>query len=259
MIVMESSSWSRTVTIAAVLMLAGIAAVVSYSHMYELALRHGEPPWRAALFPLSVDGMIVGASMTLLSDARQGRKGGLLPWTLLILGSVASLAANVAVADPTAWSRIIHAWPSFALIGAYELLMREFRTAAKSVRTAFANDERDSRGGLAPSPRAGLHLVDSSGQKKVPKPHSPFQARAWAWAEEWEREHGELPDGKKIGEHFGRKERWGRLVKERGLYCRRRVNTGSGADLMKRLRQQCSARDDAKCPSPPSSTCSSPT
>lgn len=57
-------------TSAAVLMLAGIAAVVSYSHMYELALRHGELLWRAALFPLSVDGMIVGASTTLLSDAR---------------------------------------------------------------------------------------------------------------------------------------------------------------------------------------------
>ncbi len=54
---MESSRWSRWVTIAAVLLLAGIAAVVSYSHMYELALRHGEPEWRAALFPLSVDGM----------------------------------------------------------------------------------------------------------------------------------------------------------------------------------------------------------
>ncbi|MEU3233422.1 DUF2637 domain-containing protein [Nocardiopsis alba] len=75
---MESSRWSRVVTIAAVLMLAGIAAVVSYSHMYELALRHDEPPWRAALFPLSVDGMIVGASMTLLSDARHGRKGGVI-------------------------------------------------------------------------------------------------------------------------------------------------------------------------------------
>ncbi|WP_393915994.1 DUF2637 domain-containing protein [Halostreptopolyspora alba] len=43
----------------AVILLAGIAAVVSYSHMFELALRHGEPQWRAALFPLSVDGMIV--------------------------------------------------------------------------------------------------------------------------------------------------------------------------------------------------------
>ncbi|WP_304437794.1 DUF2637 domain-containing protein [Nocardiopsis sp. NRRL B-16309] len=66
---MSSFRWSRWVTFAAVLLLAVIAAVVSYSHMYELALRHGEPEWRGALFPLSVDGMIVGASMTLLSDA----------------------------------------------------------------------------------------------------------------------------------------------------------------------------------------------
>ncbi|MEC3895426.1 DUF2637 domain-containing protein [Nocardiopsis sp. LDBS1602] len=143
---MEFSRWSRVMTIAAVLMLAGIAGVVFYSHMYELALHHGEPEWCAALFPLLVDGMIVGASMTtLLSDARYGRRGGLLPWALLILGSVASPAANVAVADPTMWSRIIHAWPSFALIGAY-VLMREFRTTAKSVRTASADDERDLQG-----------------------------------------------------------------------------------------------------------------
>lgn len=195
-------------------------------YLYELALHHGEPEWRAALFPLSVDGMIVGAFMTLLSDACRGRKGGFLPWALLIIGSVASLAANIAVADSTAWSRIIHAWPLFALIGAYELLMREFRTAAKSVRTAYADDEQDASGGLAPSQGADLHLVDSSGEKKVPKPHSPFQARAWVWAEEWEQEHGELPDGKTPGERFGRKERWGRLVKERGLY--ERVSSQAG-------------------------------
>ncbi|WP_301549285.1 MULTISPECIES: DUF2637 domain-containing protein [Nocardiopsis] len=46
--------------------------------MYELAPRHGEAEWRAALLPLSVDGMVVGASMTLPNDVRHGRKGGLL-------------------------------------------------------------------------------------------------------------------------------------------------------------------------------------
>ncbi|MBB4935140.1 hypothetical protein F4561_006034 [Lipingzhangella halophila] len=51
---MSSSVWSRLTTIAAVLLLATIAAVVACAHMFELALRHGEPPWRAALFPLSV-------------------------------------------------------------------------------------------------------------------------------------------------------------------------------------------------------------
>ncbi|TQN32697.1 uncharacterized protein DUF2637 [Haloactinospora alba] len=131
---MVASHWSRWITLAAVLLLAVIAAVVSYAHMFELALGHGEPAWRAGLFPLSVDGMIVAASMSLLSDAGQGRRGGVLPWTLLIVGSAASLAANVAVADPTVWSRVIHAWPAFALIGSYELLMRQFRANAACVR-----------------------------------------------------------------------------------------------------------------------------
>ncbi|GAA1989846.1 hypothetical protein GCM10009799_14550 [Nocardiopsis rhodophaea] len=139
---MDSSRWSRWITIAAVLMLAVIAALVSYSHTFDLAQRHGEPQWRAALFPLSVDGMIITSSMALLTDARHGRRGGLLPWTLLILGSVASLAANIAVADPNVWSRIIHAWPSFALMGAYELLIREFRTTPRDVRNAIADDEQ---------------------------------------------------------------------------------------------------------------------
>src|SRR6266516_2167248 len=86
--------------------------------------------WVAALTPLSVDGMIVAASTALLADSRSGGRGGLLPWALLVTGSVASLAANVAVAEPTATGRVIAAGPSFALIGSYELLMRQIRSAA---------------------------------------------------------------------------------------------------------------------------------
>ncbi len=89
--------------------------------MHLLVERHGEPGWVAALTPLSVDGMIVAASTTLLADSRSGRRGGSLSWLLLAAGSVASLAANVAVAEPTVTGRVIAAWPSFALIGSYEL------------------------------------------------------------------------------------------------------------------------------------------
>ncbi len=55
----------------------------------------------------------MAAPTTLLADSLSGRDGGMLPWTLLVAGSVASLAANVAVAEPT-WSAVIAAWPSFA-------------------------------------------------------------------------------------------------------------------------------------------------
>lgn len=48
---MSTSRWTRWITIAAVVLLAGIAAIVAYSPMYELALRYGEPQWRATLFP----------------------------------------------------------------------------------------------------------------------------------------------------------------------------------------------------------------
>src|SRR5438128_1789629 len=124
-------SWTTTVCVT---LLALIAATVSYLHMHMLVARHGQPGWVATLTPLSVDGMIVAASTTLLADSRSGRKGGVLPWTLLVAGSVASLAANVAVAEPTLIGRIIAAWPSFALTASYELLTSEVRRSAAGER-----------------------------------------------------------------------------------------------------------------------------
>ena len=98
--------------------------------MYVLVRRYGETSWTSTLLPVSVDGMIAASSMTLLADSRNGQRSGFLPWTLLVIGSAASLAANVAVAEPSAVGRLIAAWPSCALIGSYELLMRQVRNAA---------------------------------------------------------------------------------------------------------------------------------
>jgi hypothetical protein len=55
--------------------------------------------------------MIVAASTALLSESRARRHGGALPWALPVAGSIASLAANVAMAEPTLIGRIIAAWP----------------------------------------------------------------------------------------------------------------------------------------------------
>ncbi|MFI0350920.1 DUF2637 domain-containing protein [Actinomadura sp. 9N407] len=127
------------------IVLAGIVAVISYKHMYQLVLRYGETSWTAALLPVSVDGMIAVASMSLLADSRQGRRSGLLPWTLLVLGSAASLAANVAVAEPSLVGWLIAAWPSCALIGAYELLMRQVRHGSQPPRIPIASYEATER------------------------------------------------------------------------------------------------------------------
>jgi Protein of unknown function (DUF2637) len=162
----QADCWIRRTTTASVLLLAAIAAVVSYRHMHALALAVGESRWTAALIPLSVDGMIVASSMTLLLDSRCGNRGGILPWALLMTGSAASLAANVAVAEPTWCGRVIAAWPSFALIGAYELLMRQVRHGTPPRRQtppeAQACGGPQGGCGLTRPPRATLAAGNSS-------------------------------------------------------------------------------------------------
>ncbi|MBB4930580.1 hypothetical protein F4561_001400 [Lipingzhangella halophila] len=44
----------------------------------------------------------------------------------------------------------------------------------------------------------------------------PIQLEAWRWALEHQRDDGSLPTGGEIAAAFGRKQRWGRLVKQRG-------------------------------------------
>lgn len=59
--------------------LAGIAGAISYSHMTHLAHQHGETGWRGHMFPLSVDGIEIVASLVLFADKHAGRKSGRLP------------------------------------------------------------------------------------------------------------------------------------------------------------------------------------
>src|SRR5215472_10528968 len=63
----------RAATAAVVAAVAAFAAVVSYSHVFDLGRLHGQSGTAARLLPLSVDGLIVAASLVLLHEARNGR------------------------------------------------------------------------------------------------------------------------------------------------------------------------------------------
>ena len=117
---------TRATTVGAVLVVAAVAAVVSYAHMQEVAERAGEQ-WRAYLLPLSVDGLVVASSMALLTRRRAGLPGGRLAWCALLGGVGASLAANIAAAEPTATARVVAAWPALAFAVAFELLLEQRR------------------------------------------------------------------------------------------------------------------------------------
>jgi len=117
---------TRIVTIGAVLLVAMVAATVSFAHMWEVAHRAGEG-WRSYLLPLSVDGLVVAASMSLLTSRRAGTPSGRLAWVALMGGVGASLMANVAAADPNLTARIVASWPALAFAVAFELLLQQRR------------------------------------------------------------------------------------------------------------------------------------
>ena len=63
--------------------------------------------------------------MTMLVRRRAGQPAGALPWVALLLGLGASLAANVAAAEPTVVGRLVAAWPPVGLLLSYELLLQQ--------------------------------------------------------------------------------------------------------------------------------------
>lgn len=123
----------RRVTTAAVLAVALVAGAASYDHQRFLAHLAGEG-LLAYLFPVSVDGLMVAASMSMLVRRRAGEPAGKLAWCALLLGLAASLAANVIAADPSLVDpmlvrRVVAAWPPLALGLSFELLLQQLRAA----------------------------------------------------------------------------------------------------------------------------------
>ena len=64
----------RITTALAVASVAAVAAVISYRHAYELVTTHGETGLTARLLPLTVDGLILAASMLILDASRRHQR-----------------------------------------------------------------------------------------------------------------------------------------------------------------------------------------
>lgn len=114
---------TRAWTIVAVAVVALAAAVISFAHQWHLAREAGEA-WRAWLLPVSVDGLIAAAALTMTRTTGSTRR--LATWALAA-GIAVSVAANIASAWPTPLSMIVAAWPPVALFVAYELLIQQIR------------------------------------------------------------------------------------------------------------------------------------
>jgi hypothetical protein len=106
------------------LTVAGVAAVISYQHAYELVTTHGETGVTARLLPFTVDGLIWAASMVVLDASRRNHPVPRLALWSLGTGIVATVGANLAHGlghGPV--GALVSAWPALALVGSFELLM----------------------------------------------------------------------------------------------------------------------------------------
>jgi hypothetical protein len=155
---------------------ASFAAIVSYSHIYEVGRSHGQSGTDARLLPLSVDGLIMAASLVMLHEARNRRPAPAMARAMLALGVTATVAANVTYGSRFGPAgAVISAWPALAFIGSVEMVMAMVLrartgapaeqpvpagvTEAEQVRAQVAADaESAARAALAASIAAGNPL-----------------------------------------------------------------------------------------------------
>jgi hypothetical protein len=127
----------RWATVAAVLAVAAVAALISYRHAVTVVTSHGEPGMVGHLYPVVIDGLIVAASMVLLDAGRHRDPAPGLAVSLLAAGIAATLAANVlAGVGYGTLGAVVAAWPALAFVGCYELLMLLVRASARRARGA---------------------------------------------------------------------------------------------------------------------------
>jgi hypothetical protein len=145
----------RITTALAVVAVAGVAAIISYQHAYELVTSHGETGITAHLLPFTVEGLIWAASMVVLDAGRRHHPvPPLAKWSLAV-GIVATIGANLAHGlNHGPIGALVSAWPALALVGSFELLMLLIRThqRANSIDSDTApNHSAPSAGHTEPS------------------------------------------------------------------------------------------------------------
>jgi hypothetical protein len=136
-------------TAAVVLAVAGFAAVVSYSHIYDLGRAHGQAGAAARLLPLSVDGLILAAGLVLTHAARAGLGAPVLARLMLWLGIGATVGANVEYGVRFGvLGAVISAWPAVAFIGSAEMgvgMIRSARSVAAPAPGTAAETAQEPR------------------------------------------------------------------------------------------------------------------
>jgi len=146
----------RSLTAWAVMLVAAIAAAVSYVHIESLAIRYGQPTLAAWLLPLSIDGTVAVSSLAMLRSARAAVSSPWLARGMLLLAVGATLACNVGYGLPHGWpGALLSGWPAVAFVGCAEVAISMSRRTGRKPVTQAATvapaDRTSARRKSAPS------------------------------------------------------------------------------------------------------------
>jgi len=149
----------RTLTTLAVLLVAAIAAAISFVHIESLAVRYGQPRLAAWLLPVSIDGTVAVSSLTMLRSARLGLTAPWLARTMLLLAVAATLACNVAYGLPHGVpGALLSGWPAVAFVGSAEVaisMSRKRSPKAATARTPAPDSDRPVKRTAKTAKRSG--------------------------------------------------------------------------------------------------------
>lgn len=115
---------------AAAALVAAVAGAASYEHIASVAIRDGEREWVGYALPLAIDGLIVVGVAALLEDRQSGRIPRISARVAVAVGVLATLAANVASAEPTWTARLVAVAAPVSFLLSVEVLTRTGRPGA---------------------------------------------------------------------------------------------------------------------------------
>jgi hypothetical protein len=195
------------------LIVAAVAAYGSYQHQRDFARHGGADPVSAVLWPLSVDGLLLLATVGLLKSGPQASmRVRLAVWLSFLLGIAVSLAANIAAAPTLAWQPVLVAgWPPVALLLAAELLTHHPRPREQTETQPAAAKQAPDRETGNETGKQTEHAVTPTAAAKPDKP--PAEHIMW---EHFTREQarGRTPTGAELDRVAGTNN-YGRTVLRR--------------------------------------------
>jgi len=151
---------------ALVLFLAAAAFVLSYDALHELAKANGIKPGLAWLWPLTLDAVMIAASLAVLR-ASLNAEGKVYQWGLVGAFTLASIGFNIVHAPPTLLARSIFALPPLVVFLGFELLMKQAAATVKRNAAIASISDLESEAATATARVDGLTAsIDALASKR---------------------------------------------------------------------------------------------